>query len=210
MTGLLGHAQRADAQRNHQLLLDAAARLFAERGSDVSAEDIARSAGVAKGTLFRHFPTKEHLRSAVLADRLAQLRVLVGALAVEPQPGLATIAELMTTAATVLAADRSFFDAATCSAPGDPVVEREKQALDRELNALLVRAQQSGEVRDDIAASDIGLLIMAATNTCAPCEQRSPDLWRRFIALMIDALRAGETTPLPVPPLRPAVAPPRA
>src|ERR1700722_20733410 len=69
-------AQRADAQRNRRLLLEAAAQAFSEGGIDVSAGEIARRAGVAKGTLFRHFPTKSDLLAAVLSDRMGQLREL--------------------------------------------------------------------------------------------------------------------------------------
>jgi AcrR family transcriptional regulator len=194
-------AQRVDAKRNRVLLLAAAAEAFAQCGIDVPAEEIARRAGVAKGTLFRHFPTKEHLLAAVLADRLAAVRALAAALAEQPDPGLATIAELMQSAAALLAADRSFFEGATCATVVGGELEREKLALERELNGLVVRAQAGGEVRDDIVGSDIGMLIMAATNTCAPLAERAPELWQRYLALMVDALRPGATTPLPVPPL---------
>src|SRR5580704_471477 len=56
---------RADAARNRDLLITAAAEAFAARGADVSLEDIARSAGVGIGTLYRHFPTRESLVEAV-------------------------------------------------------------------------------------------------------------------------------------------------
>lgn len=204
-------AQRVDAKRNRVLLLAAAAEAFAQHGIDVPAEEIARRAGVAKGTLFRHFATKEDLLAAVLADRLAAVRALVTALAERPDPGLATIAELMESAATVLAADRSFFDGATCATVVGGELPREKLALERELNALLARAQASGEVREDIVGSDIAILIVAATNTCAPFAERAPELWRRYLALMVDGLRPGATTPLPVAPLAatPLAAPPQ-
>jgi AcrR family transcriptional regulator len=194
-------AQRVDAKRNRVLLLAAAAEAFAQHGIEVPAEEIARRAGVAKGTLFRHFPTKEDLLAAVLADRLAAVRALVTALAERPDPGLATIAELMESAAAVIAADRSFFEGATCATVVGGDLSREKLALERELNALLRRAQASGEVRDDIVGSDIAMLIMAATNTAAPAAERAPELWRRYIALMVDGLRPGVTTRLAVPPL---------
>jgi len=194
--------RRIDAQRNHRLLLAAAVELFAERGTDTPVEEIARRAGVAKGTLFRHFPTKEHLLAAVLADRLGEVRELVAtALAEQSEPGLATIAALMESAAAVIAADRSFFDAATCATLVVPELLEQRLALERDMDALLARAQASGEVREDIVGSDIGMLIMAATNTCAPSNAVCPELWRRYLALMVDGLRPGATTPLIVAPL---------
>ncbi|MEV1176428.1 helix-turn-helix domain-containing protein, partial [Nonomuraea sp. NPDC049784] len=64
---------RADAVRNRRLLLDAAAAEFAEHGMDVSIARIAARAGIGKGTVFRHFATKEQLMAAILSDQLDAL-----------------------------------------------------------------------------------------------------------------------------------------
>jgi len=190
--------RRADAQRNRRLLLEAAAQAFADGGIDVSAGEIARRAGVAKGTLFRHFPTKSDLLAAVLVDRVAQLRLLTLQIIAERRPGLEAVAEIMGRGAAVLAADRSFFDAAMVDVEGECALRREKLGLEAALDALVAAAQASGEVREDVSGIDLAMLMMAATNTCAPTRDRHPDLWRRYLALMVDGLRAGATTPLPV------------
>ena len=65
--------KRADARRNHDLILDAAKAAFARDGVDASLDEIARSAGVGPGTLYRHFPTREHLLCEVLRERQAML-----------------------------------------------------------------------------------------------------------------------------------------
>jgi hypothetical protein len=62
-------------------------------------------------------------------------------------------------------------------------------------------AQACGEVRPDVAGVDIAMLMMAATNTCAPAQELQPQLWRRYLAVMIDGLRPGATTVLPAPAL---------
>jgi AcrR family transcriptional regulator len=191
-----GFGLRVDAQRNHSHLLEAAADAFAELGIDASAEEIARRAGVAKGTLFRHFPAKGDLVAAVLADRLAQLHQIVAEVAAECEPGLAALAEMMSRCSSLLAEDRSFFDAAMHGASSASGVVEEKLALAAALDELLARAQASGEVRGDVVGADIAILMMAATNTCAPAHDRRPDLWRRYLALMVDSLRPGDTTPL--------------
>src|ERR1700712_2605945 len=59
-----GKVLRADAQRNRDALLEAAAAAFTEHGIDTSLEDVARRAGVGIGTLYRHFPTREALVEA--------------------------------------------------------------------------------------------------------------------------------------------------
>src|SRR5258705_5341301 len=64
---------RADAQRNHDAVLAAAKAVFAQAGTDAPMEDVARAAGVGKGTLYRRFPTREHLFAAILQDRVNEL-----------------------------------------------------------------------------------------------------------------------------------------
>jgi AcrR family transcriptional regulator len=74
---------RADARRNYGLLVEQARIAFAESGVDASLDEIARRAGVASGTLYRHFPTRLDLIEAVLAEQIAELvglgRGLLGA-----------------------------------------------------------------------------------------------------------------------------------
>jgi AcrR family transcriptional regulator len=65
--------RRADAQRNHDAVLAAARAVFAQAGTDAPMEDVARAAGVGKGTLYRRFPTREHLFAAILQERVDEL-----------------------------------------------------------------------------------------------------------------------------------------
>ena len=98
-----------------------------------------------------------------------------------------------------------------CSRPTVVLRRREPQAAaSAELAAEKQRARAlarhcssrarsaAGEVRGDVRGADLAMLMMAATNTCAPAHEPFPQLWRRYLALMIDALRAGSTTRLPV------------
>jgi AcrR family transcriptional regulator len=63
-------ALRADAQRNYDALLAAGKNVFARFGVDAPFEDVAREAGVGRGTLYRHFPTRDHLFVAILQERV--------------------------------------------------------------------------------------------------------------------------------------------
>src|SRR5919202_1589992 len=65
MDGANERRERKDAQRNMERVLRAAHALFAERGADVTMEEVARRAGVGVGTIYRRFPSKEHLFAAV-------------------------------------------------------------------------------------------------------------------------------------------------
>ncbi|WP_436536159.1 TetR/AcrR family transcriptional regulator [Actinoplanes sp. HUAS TT8] len=68
-----GSPLRADALRNRARILDAAETVFAESGPRASTEEVARRAGVAIGTVFRHFPTKSDLLTAIMKRLLVQL-----------------------------------------------------------------------------------------------------------------------------------------
>ncbi|MEV6848984.1 helix-turn-helix domain-containing protein [Actinoplanes sp. NPDC051411] len=78
-----GRPLRADARRNYEALLAAARELFAELGADAPLEEVARRAGVGQATLYRRFPTREHLFVAILQERVDLLdrsaRDLLGA-----------------------------------------------------------------------------------------------------------------------------------
>ena len=78
---------RADAQRNLERVLDAAAELFAERGCDVSVDEIARRAGVGHATVFRRFPTKDALISAVVSKQIRELAAFVESALAEEDAG---------------------------------------------------------------------------------------------------------------------------
>src|SRR6266567_2776996 len=86
---------RADARRNFQRLLSAAAAEFAEHGADdVSLEQIARRAGVGIGTLYRHFPTRQALLEAVYRDQVEALRGRAEELLETAPPGEALVSWL--------------------------------------------------------------------------------------------------------------------
>src|SRR5262245_48721634 len=86
---------RADAVRNRRLLLDAASEAFAEGGVEVSIGEIAQRAGVGKGTVFRHFASKEELLAAIMLGMLGELMDTATALLDAGDAGLA-LREFMT------------------------------------------------------------------------------------------------------------------
>src|ERR1700753_4472833 len=78
---------RADARRNYGQLVEQARLAFAESGVDASLDEIARRAGVASGTLYRHFPTRMDPVEAVLAGQIAELVALGRELLTAGDPG---------------------------------------------------------------------------------------------------------------------------
>ncbi|NUS04206.1 MAG: helix-turn-helix transcriptional regulator [Nonomuraea sp.] len=73
--------ERADAARNRARILEAAARLFAERSpQDVTMDDLAKAAGVGRGTLYRRYPDRASIAVALLDEheRALQERLMRG------------------------------------------------------------------------------------------------------------------------------------
>jgi AcrR family transcriptional regulator len=183
---------RVDAQRNRDRILEAARALVAETGVDATMEDIARHAGVAVGTLYRHFPAKEDLVAAVVEDSFAQMASLTeGAMAAVhagAPPGPA-IGELFREIAERHATDQAFKSAAgrldvnvemASARPGSPIA-RSVAAI----TELLQRAQLAGQIRGDLTLADLGVLLAAVPGAGVAAEQRA-----RFVDIVIAGLAA--------------------
>src|SRR4051794_14326066 len=100
---------RADAARNRTRVLDAARTAFAEAGLDVGVEEIARRAGVGKGTLYRRFPTKEALVRAIFEDILDELEQVSCDTDGEQDPR-AAFGRFLSEAARMQASNQGFYD----------------------------------------------------------------------------------------------------
>ncbi|MFJ2178402.1 TetR/AcrR family transcriptional regulator [Streptomyces sp. NPDC087851] len=188
---------RADAARNRELLLTAASQEFAERGFDVSIADIARRAGIGKGTVFRHFPTKDHLISAIVIDRVVTLTEAGEHLLDAPDAGAALLRFLTTAARELRRLDPSFLTSAE-----DPTAEvvQTQQRLYATVHALVDRARGQGDLRPDVTGTDV-VALMCTPNHVAGClPNASPDLWQRYLGIIFDGLRPQGAHPLPHPP----------
>ncbi|MGN9784879.1 TetR/AcrR family transcriptional regulator [Nonomuraea sp. ZG12] len=185
---------RKDALQNRERLLQAARQLFADRGLDVSLEEIARTAGVSIGTLYNRFPTRDTLVEAVFADRVATVAELA-------EQALATadawegFVAFLTGVCELQAADLGYNDLAarTTATDGD-----RGHALMRE---ILNRAQRSGDLRPDITLADMAFVIWAMAATIRATHKVAPGAWRRHLALTLDGLRTAAAQPLPTPPI---------
>lgn len=189
---------RADAVRNRGLLLDAAAAEFAEHGMDVSITRIASRAGIGKGTVFRHFDTKEQLLAAIFSDRLEELVMTGLRLSLSDDPG-AAFAAFMHAGVEIQARDRSFCQAATVLSPSEASVRASRERLAEIADILVTRAQRAGAVRDDISGLDVVLLLTAASQAVLSITEAAPGLWQRYLGMILDGLRPEGARPLPVP-----------
>jgi AcrR family transcriptional regulator len=188
---------RADAARNRELLLSAAADEFAEHGLDASVADIARRAGVGKGTVFRHFATKDDLLAAIVLDRIGALSAAGERLLQAADPGAALLEFL-----TVAAQQRQQLDLSVLQGAGElnPEVARVRAQMFQTVHALVERARQHGTVRADVTGTDVILLMCAPNYVTSYLPDAPPDLWQRYLAIIFDGLRAEGAHPLPHPP----------
>ncbi|MET7426729.1 helix-turn-helix domain-containing protein [Dactylosporangium sp. NPDC005555] len=192
-----GRPLRADAARNRASLLAAAADEFAERGLDASVADIARRAGVGKGTVFRHFATKDDLIAAIVLDRVDELTTAGERLRGAADPGAALLEFLTVAAHQRQQRDLSFLHGA---GDVDPAVTEARDRMYRTVDDLVARAREHGALRDDVTGTDVVLLMCAPNYVASYAPGASPDLWRRYLGILFDGLRPQGAHPLPEPP----------
>jgi AcrR family transcriptional regulator len=178
---------RADAQRNYAILLKAARAAVSERGADISLEDIARSAGVAIGTLYRHFPTRQALLEAVFLDETNALKMRAEELASAPVPLDALITWLRLQ--MDFAARGRSMGAAVMAAkhvPGTSIYDANK-SMHEAGEVLVLRARDAGQIRTDVHILDVIRLVygIALVNEHAS----DPDGANRMLDLVIAGIR---------------------
>lgn len=192
---------RADAERNRRRVLDAAARVFAERGAAATLNDVARVAGVGVGTVYRKFPDKEAMLDALFDNKIDALVRLADEAASVENAGTALrgfLLGLMEMRATDRGLD------AILMAPGRSA--RFSQALSRHfaptVDRLVARAISAGELRPDFIGQEVCLLGFMVGKVADITRSTDPDAWRRYAQLLVDGTRpSAGTQPLSPAPL---------
>lgn len=190
---------RRDAERNRRRILDAAAAVFAERGLAVTMDDIAHRAGVGVGTVYRRFPDKEELIDALFVDRIEAIAALAeqGLAHEDPWEGLVWFMEQ---GLLEQARDRGLKELLFGAARGRGPTAHARDRLAPIVTAMFERARASGQLRDDIEGVDTPVLHLMLGAVLDFSREVEPELWRRFLAIVLDGLRArrDDVTPLPV------------
>ena len=189
--------RRKDAQRNRRLLLAAAREVFRDRGVAATLNDVARQAGLGVGTAYRHFANKEELIDALFEDMVETVYGYLREASADPDAWQGLTGALQQVC-EVQAFDRGLREVMLGTGRGP---ERQRQMRDRvspTVDALVARAQQQGSLRADVAPADFPVLQLMVGAVSDHTGQ--PDLWRRYLTIVIDGLRArpGEPSPLPV------------
>jgi AcrR family transcriptional regulator len=180
---------RADAVRNRAALLAAAADEFAERGMQASVADIARRAGVGKGTVFRHFATKEDLLAAIAYDRFAELIEVAESLLDAEDPA-AAVRDFMAAGAAMHARDRTFSQISTRVFMSDPTVQAASERLTEVVDRLAKRARAEGTLRSDLTGRDVRALMSGVCLAAEQFAKSEPERWRRYLDVVFNGMRA--------------------
>ncbi|WP_375490975.1 TetR/AcrR family transcriptional regulator [uncultured Jatrophihabitans sp.] len=188
---------RKDAARNRALLLTAARDVFRERGLDASLDDVAARAGVGVGTAYRHFANKHELARAVLSERIEEMIQLAESSAAtrDAWQGITTFIEGAATAQTT---DRGLREV-LMGAHDPQQMEQIHDRMTGPLRGLVARGKTEGVLRDDVQATDVGVVMMMLCTVADVTADTAPDLWRRYLPVLLDGLRPGKA--LPVPPI---------
>ncbi|GAA2888366.1 TetR/AcrR family transcriptional regulator [Streptosporangium fragile] len=186
--------KRADGRRNYDAILAAARTAFEADGSEASLENIAARAGVAIGTLYRHFPTRASLVEAATRDGLADLVARAERLAASPDP-LEALSEWMEQAVRHFSTFRglvgilaqSMYDEGT---PSHAMCN----AMHRSGADLLRAAQAAGRVRPDLTPGELFDLLSGAAwvrEQSLPDRDGSP----RFLRLVLEGITTRNPEP---------------
>ncbi len=190
---------RRDARANRDRILEAARASFATDGIDVPVEAIAQRAGVGMGTLYRRFPTKHDLVEAVIAESLDAFVAAAEDGLADPDPwaGFTGFVERVLALHAENRALRELLAGTEHGKARDEVRRRVRPLVRR----LVERAQADGSLRADFAPEDMPLLFMTGGRVIEASRCVAPDLWRRYLGLLLDGLRAEGASPLPRGPM---------
>ena len=191
MTGSAANSpvrKRADAARNEQALLDAAAAVFIESGVQAPVRDIAARAGVGMGTIYRHFPTRADLIVAVYRHQVEACANAGSALLASAESPYAAVqqwigrfVDFLVTKHGLAAVMRS--DDAGFAALHSYFLDRLVPVCDKLLRAAANRHQ----IRLDVGAFE---LMYAVGNLCAGGEGDARYDARHVVGLLLDGLHS--------------------
>ncbi|OBG24545.1 TetR/AcrR family transcriptional regulator [Mycobacterium sp. 852002-51057_SCH5723018] len=184
---------RADAARNVERILRAARDVYGEFGPDAPIEAVARRAGVGERTLYRRFPTKAELVRAALDQSIAEDLTPVIDSARRTDDPLRGLTELIEAAISLGAREHNLLSAAhrAGSLTSDISV-----SLNEALDDLVREGQRVGRIRSDLVADDLPRLVAMLYSVLSTMDAHS-DGWRRYVALVVDAISTIERQPLP-------------
>ncbi len=191
-------ALRRDAARNRERLLAAARELFADHGFDVTLDEVAHRAGVGVGTAYRRFANKGELLDALFSEQTAEMAAAADTALTDPDPwhGLVTYLEM---SLALQLRDKGLAQIVSGDRVGVEQHDWNRQVMAPKNRAIVARARDAGVLRDDVTGTDLTFVQVGLNAILARSRGAHPDLYRRYLHLLLDGLRAEPGTPTPLP-----------
>jgi AcrR family transcriptional regulator len=190
---------RRDAQRNLERIRAGAIEVFREHGLDASHEAIARAADVSVGTVYRRFPDKEQLIDALFEQELDAV-VALAEEALRMDDPWAGVVHLFERTAELSSENLGLKQLISGSRHGAERVERARHRLAPLGTAVMDRARRAGAIRPDAVPQDLPLTLLMLGTLIDAGRAHAPDVWRRYLALILDGLRPDGQGRDPLPP----------
>lgn len=191
-TSTSGQRPRADARRNREKLVAAAAAAFSTADATVPLEGVARDAGVGIGTLYRHFPTREALVEAVYAAELDDVTASAPALLEQHPPDVALRA-WMERYGEFVARKQGLLDTLrTGWASGRIATPATRERLTAAIETLLNSGAQQGTLRGDVDPDDVTAMLLGVYLSTG--ANGTPEQASRLLDFIVDGLRTPDTT----------------
>ncbi|OBG58703.1 MULTISPECIES: TetR/AcrR family transcriptional regulator [unclassified Mycobacterium] len=193
MTAVEDRPLRADAARNVERILRAARDVYGELGPDAPVEAVARRAGVGERTLYRRFPTKADLVRAALDQSIAEDLTPVIETVRRADDALRGLTQLIEAAISLGAREHNLLTAARRAGA---LTSDISVSLNVALAELALEGQRAGSIRADLVSDDLPRLIAMLFSVLSTMDAGS-DGWRRYVALVVDAISVNERQSLP-------------
>ncbi|MEU8488846.1 helix-turn-helix domain-containing protein [Streptomyces sp. NPDC048641] len=175
---------RADAERNRRLIMQTADRMFAQRGSAVTLNEIAREAGIGVGTVYRRFPDLQSLIDALFTERFTTFLDLATAAEQRSDPGQA-LRHYLLEAARWRAQDRALDVVLAGASIDTKAIAEMRDDLGRHVDGLVARAVAAGAVREDFASADVYAFLYMIGAVVDRTYDVAPDAWRRYAEVVL-------------------------
>ncbi|MBA2810262.1 TetR/AcrR family transcriptional regulator [Streptomyces sp. KM273126] len=190
---------RRDAEHNRRRILQAGREVFAIRGLRATLNDVAHHAGLGVGTVYRKFPDKQALAEAVFTEELDEIAAMAHK-ALAEDDGFAALAGFLERALGQAAHNRGLRELMRHGTIEGTGLARARREITSHCEALVARARAQGALRDGVTETDVAPIAAMIDAVMALPGEHPSDLWRRYLAIILDGLRAQpRQTPLPSP-----------
>ena len=188
---------RADAVRNRERTLEAAAEVFAEQGLEATLNDVAHRAGLGVGTVYRRFPNKEALIEALFENKVGEAAAFATEAIGHPTAwdGWVTFLERLLQAQ---ARNKGLRDVLLHGPQGEALAASFRSRMTPLVDELIGRCQAEGSLRPDFVSDDVPMLIAMIGAVADYTRETHPQLWRRYLMLFIDGMATSRLSASPL------------